>query len=133
MKIKILGKAVPLFALVLALSGTAFAAALVVINLPSTITINEAFSTTTTDASFDGFTGGQYCKTIPVANAANVDITAEVTFNEDTNPNLVVYTTNNGSHVTIPAGSSADVDSCIDVDTNSPAGVVSGTVTIARV
>lgn len=101
-----------------------------VLTLNSDVTVNEAFTIATTDASFSAFTGGVYCSQVNIHNNANVPIDAQLTFVPSNNGGVSYIT----SPVieTIPAESDASPEVCITVANDSPAGIVDGSVTIER-
>ena len=101
--------------------------------ISTTLTVNEAFSSTTTDLTFTGFPDGlEVCQNIAIDNDATVPLNAQLTWIQIDNVDDVDYTTHLPRVISIASGT-ADYPVCFTTNLGSAAGVVNGNVAITRV
>lgn len=117
--------------LALAFVGVGFAAVLIH-TFSTTINVNEAFSSTETDATINAVLGTTVIQTVHVSNQASVPLQVKVSFTETANANGVIYTTNSPVTQTLQPGANT-VDLTFAISAGSPVGSFTGEVDIERV
>lgn len=107
-------------------------AGILIANIPTTLTVNEALATATSGIGLTGFPGETFSASIEVLNQANVPLNVEATWTETDNINGVVYITNMPLTISlVPGWNLVDVNFVIADD--SPTGDINGNVQLTRV
>ena len=102
----------------------------------TTITVNEAFTTSEIPLTLDGAypDGVERCVDVSIRNDASVPLNAEIIWFEDTNGNVVLYETDADIARTDSIGTGEQlIPVCFTVETGSPVGEITGHITIERV
>ena len=102
-----------------------------VMTIPATVTVDEAFVISTTSVDVDVLPAETQCQTVSIENKANVDIDAQLVFVENSNEAGVSYSAPVVTE-TITALTTETPNFCVSVDSDSNVGVVSGNITISR-
>jgi hypothetical protein len=97
-----------------------------------TVNVSEAFTSTEIDATVDAVLGTTVIKSVTINNAASVSLQAKVSFTETSNMNGIIYTTNSPVTQTLNPGPNV-VDLTFTIDSGSPTGSFSGTISIERI
>lgn len=112
------------------------AAAVWIASISTTVTVNEALSTSTISLSPSGVypDGIEHCDNITVTNAASVPLNAKFTWTQTSNINASLYLTNMDTSLLVELLSGDNiVPACFTVETGQPTTIIEGTVTIERV
>jgi len=107
-----------------------YAVSTIVATIPTTISVNEPLSSSTTSLSFSGYPGSSSSQTINVQNSGVISYNVSVDWVETSNSGIT-YSTNLPKTVEVAPGSNSIMID-FSVATGSGIGSASGNVTVSR-